>query len=319
MRKILLTIAALVVAVGSAAVGWFGVKAWQSSQEPTVPSPADTTDADISGETVTLTYRLSDVTAAAADVFVAPECGETWTPEWGAANGVEPKVDASLRQVSGVDTVTIVPGYTTPTAGIGFLAAEGNIIVTRDDVVVSPEWGAEFVPEYYVALPDETTLTQANIQLTGIAMCDVAEDLSAIWEGFDWTNATEDDVAAKQAEQEEFAAQHERLPAGTYKVYQWSPIVLGEDAAIARVLAEEGITGLAGLQYNAGYTELYEDPRVAEHCTEELDPDGNLMSRVCDVPEDVLAEVLEREVPVEYIADVPVAVAFSVAAEFTVE
>jgi len=58
---------------------------------------------------------------------------------------------------------------------------------------------------------------------------------------------------------------------------------------------------------------------VQEHCTDQSDAEGNLLSRNCDVPEDVLAEILTRDVPVEYIADIPPAVAFSLAAEFTVE
>ncbi|WP_062300010.1 hypothetical protein [Demequina maris] len=319
MRKILLALAAIVVALASAAAGWFGVKAWKASQSTEAPVPTPGATVETSGETIPLTFRLSEVEAAGDDLFDPPSCGETWTPESGEANGVLPKVDASLRQVQGVDTVTVVPGYTTSTAGLGFLASEGSIIVTRDDVVVTPDWGGEFVPEYFVAMPDETTLTQNNLEITGALLCDVSAGLNEIWQGFDWSTASEDEIAAKQAEAAAFYSAHEKLPAGTYRVYQWSPIILGEPAAIARVLSEEGITGLAGLQYNAGYTALVDDPEVAAHCTDHVDADGNLLNRSCDVPEDVLADALEREVPVEYIADVPPAVAFSVAAEFTVD
>ncbi|WP_062521848.1 hypothetical protein [Demequina silvatica] len=319
MRKILLALAALIIAVGSAAAGWFGVKAWKASQVAGTPLPNPVTSETASGETVPLTFRLSEVVASGNDLFDPPACGETWTPDGADANGVLPVVDASLSEVDGVDTVTVIPGYTTETAGLGFLASEGNVIVTRDDVVVTPDWGGEFVPEYFVATPGETTLTQNNLSITAALLCDVSDELNAIWQGFDWSTATEEQIAAKQAEAAEFYAAHESLPAGTYRVYQWSPIILGAPAASARVLAEEGITGLSGLQYNAGYTDLYDDPRVQEHCTDQVDADGNLLQRSCDVPEDVLAEVLERDVPVEYIADVPPAVAFSLAAEFTVE
>ncbi|WP_062304878.1 hypothetical protein [Demequina subtropica] len=320
MRKFLLALAALVVAVASAAAGWFGVKAWKASQDTgEAPSTAGPSTAATSGDTVDLTFRLSEVDASVDGLFEPPACGETWTPDTDQANGVLPKVDAALRQVAGIDTVTVVPGYTTDTAGLGFLASEGSIIVTRDDVVVTPGWGAEFVPEYYVATPGETTLTQSNVEFTGSTLCDVADELNAIWQGFDWSTATEDEIAAKQDETAAFNAEHESLTPGTYRVYQWSPIILGEPAAIARVLSEEGITGLAGLQYNAGYTALYDDPLIQEHCTDQVDAEGNLLARNCDVPEDVLAEVLERAVPVEYIADVPPAVAISLAAEFTVE
>lgn len=318
MRKILLAVAALAVAVASAAAGWFGVKAWRASQTVTEPTTA-ASEVPTSGATVSLTFRASEVEASVDGLFSAPACGETWTPPSGAANGVQPKLDASLRQVAGVDTVTVVPGYTTDTAGIGFLASEGEIIVTRDDVVVTPDWGADFVPEYYVASPGETTLTQNNVEFTGSTLCDVAAEFNAIWEGFDWSTATPDEVAAKQAESAAFTASHSTLPAGHYKVYQWSPIILGEPAALARVLASEGVTGIATLQFTIGYSVLADDPRVTEHCTDQLDAEGNLTSRTCDVPEDVLAEILTRDVPVEYIADVPPAVAFSVAAEFTVE
>ena len=318
MRKILLAVAALAVAVASAAAGWYGVKAWQSSRTTAEPTQSPSA-APTSGETVSLTFVAADLDAAVAGMFTAPACGETWTPPSGAANGVLPKVDAGLRQVAGVDTVTVVPGYTTDTAGIGFLASEGEIIVTRDDVVVTPEWGADFVPEYYVASPGETTLTQSDVEFSGSTLCDVAGELNAIWDGFDWATATEDQIAAKQAETAEFNAAHATLPPGNYKVYQWSPIVLGEPAALARVLASEGVTGMATLQFTIGYSPLAADERVAQYCTDQTDADGNVLARNCDVPEDVLTEVLRRDVPVEYIADVPPAVAFSVAAEFTVE
>ncbi|MDN4483834.1 hypothetical protein [Demequina lignilytica] len=319
MRKILLAVAALAIAVASAAAGWFGVKAWKSSQSAEPVPGASSSATPTSGETVALTFRASEVEDSVAGLFTAPACGETWTPESGAANGVEPKLDASLRQVAGVDTVTVVPGYTTDTAGIGFLASEGEIIVTRDDVVVTPEWGADFVPEYYVATSGETTLTQNNVEFTGSTLCDVAAELNAIWDGFDWATATDAEIAEKQEETAAFNEAHATLPPGDYKVYQWSPIILGEPAALARVLASEGVTGVATLQYTIGYSPLADDPRVTEYCTDQLDAEGALISRTCDVPEDVLAEVLTRDVPVEYIADVPPAVAFSVAAEFTVE
>ncbi|WP_062465182.1 hypothetical protein [Demequina soli] len=318
MRKFLLALAATVIAVASAAAGWFGVKAWKTSQDAPAPSASSVTQAT-SGETKAVTFRLSEVDKSVEGLFTSPQCGDTWTPPSQEANGVLPKVDASLRQVSGVDTVSVVPGYTTETAGLGFLASEGNIIVTRDDVVVTPDWGADFVPNYYVVTPGETTLTQNNVEFTGSTLCDVADELNAIWQGFDWSTATDAEIAAKQAETQQFNEDHKSLAPGHYKVYQWSPIILGEPAAIARVLAGEGITGLAGLQYNAGYTALYDDPRIAAHCTDQTDADGNLLERSCDVPEDVLAEVLQRQVPVEYIADVPPAVAFSVAAEFDVK
>ena len=318
MRKFLLVVAAIMVASASAAAGWFGVKAWKDAQTPTATDPTAIPTAT-SGQTVTLTFRRSEVVASAADLFSPPECGETWTPPSSEANGVLPKVDASLRQVDGVDTVTVVPGYTTSTAGIGFLASEGNVIVTRDDVVVTPEWGAEFIPEYFVASKNETTLTQNNVEFTGTTLCDVAADLNAIWDGFDWSNATDEELQAKQDETAAFNAAHTALPPGTYRVYQYSPIILGEPAAIARVLTEEGVTGLSTLQYTIGYSILADDERVAPYCTDTVDEQGTVTARNCDVPEDVLAEVLEREVPVEYIADVPPAEAFSLAAEFTVE
>lgn len=321
MRKILIIIAATLVAVGSAAAGWFGVKAWKTSQTAQQPAPTASPTASTStdGATVQLSFDAAAVVASADGLFTAPECGTTWTPDSAEANGVLPKVDVSLRTTGGVDTVSVVPGYSTKTAGIGFLASEGAWVVTRDDVVVTPDWGADFVPEYFVAQPGETTLTQNNVEFTGATLCDVADEFNAIWAGFDWSTATEDQIADKQAETAAFNDAHRSLPPGNYKVYQWSPIVLGEPAAVARVLAAEGVTGLGSLGYSIGYSVLADDPRVAEHCTDQTDADGNLLSRNCDVPAEVLAQVLTRDVPVDYIADVPPAVAFSVAAEFTVE
>ena len=107
--------------------------------------------------------------------------------------------DASLRSQNGVDELDISAGYkTTSNDPLAFLATEGNFIVTRNGVVVSPDWGAEYVPQYFVAQAGTITPTTDGATLTGSSLCDVADQLSAIWDNIDFATATPEDIAAAQ-------------------------------------------------------------------------------------------------------------------------
>ncbi|WP_061961527.1 hypothetical protein [Demequina flava] len=309
MNKALMVVGAVAIAGASAAVGWYGVKYLFAPDE---------TDASAGGEpagaTVPLTFDLSQVAAEGADLFTPPACGEEWTAQATRGNHVMPVVDVATDD----DGASVHVAFTSDLEGVtAFLAQEGQVIVTRDDVVVTPDWGTEFAPELFVTTEDHDTAPGATLQMSGASLCDVAGDLDAILGDFDWENATEDEIAAQYEKAAEFEQENQALPAGEYKVYAWTPIIVGEQAAVARKLAEEGITDLALLQYTAGYSPLADDPAIQPYCSENETPDGGT-ELLCDVPQDVLMELLERDVPESYIVDDEPVVAISEAFTFTV-
>ncbi|MFW7413920.1 hypothetical protein [Demequina sp. SO4-18] len=313
MNKGLMAVSAVAIAGLSAAVGWYGVQFLTSNSETPAAGPSVPPASDV--ETVPVTFNLDDVEAQASGLFTPPECGAEWSAEPTAANGVIPEVEVTQGSVRASATVTFTSDDDELTA---FLAQEGQLIITRDGVVVTPDWGTEFVPDLFVTATDTTAPSSDSIEFTGATLCDTAAELSAIWDDFEWSGASEEQIAERQQEAEDFEAENSDLPPGDYEVYAWTPVILGEPAAAARALAEEGVSGLAYLQYTAGYSVLQDDPRIADHCEEASTPDGQT-ELLCDVPQDVLTEVLTRDVPAHYIVDAPADVAISEPATFTVE
>lgn len=312
MNKGLMAVGAIAIAGLSAAVGWYGVQALTNTEAP-VAEPSGSPSPD--GATVSVTFNLDEVEAQAGDLFTPPLCGEDWSAEAAAANGVLPQVEVVQGAMSASATVSFASEDEALTA---FLAQEGQLIITRDGVVVTPDWGTEFVPDLFAASAENPAPSADSIDFNGATLCDTAAELSAIWDDFDWSGASEEQIAARQQEALEFEAENSDLPPGDYQVYAWTPVILGEPAAAARALVEEGVTQLAYLQYTAGYSAIQDDPRIADYCEDSRTPDGQ-SERLCDVPQDVLAEVLRRDVPEHYVIDAPAAVAISEPATFTVE
>ena len=305
MPKALKIAAAVMVALASAAIGWFGVKWYQDSKPAASPpvsaSPSPTTTAVAY---VHLTFNLTDLSAQVAGLIPHPQCGDTWSGEAADANGVKLAANADVTTLDGADHLSVASGYSTLSQeAVAFLGTEGDYIVTRDGVVVSPDWGAEYVPQYYVAIPGSVTPAGTGVSLTGPTLCDVADQLADIWAKVDFETATPEDIAAAQQATDAFNAAHASLPPGEYKIYAVAPIVLGEPAAIARALSEEGVNNVGTLSYSIGESPLGTDPRLDEYCVDEQDSTGATVSRNCDVPQEVLTEVLARDVPRAYVVE----------------
>lgn len=313
MPKALKITAAIVVALASAAIGWFGVKWWQEAQTAALPpSSGDPSPTTTAIAYVHLTFDIDAVATEAGGLVPHLACGDSFNEAAAAANGVEIVVDADLATVDGVDELTLTSGFRAQGQdAAAFLGTEGNYIVTRDGVVVSPDWGAEYVPQYYVAVPDSVTPAGDGATLTGPTLCDVADQLTEIWAGVDFATATPEDIAAAQEATNEFNAAHASLPPGEYKVYAVAPIVLGEPAAIARALSDEGVNDIGTLAYSIGETPLGSDPRLEPYCTDEKDASGDVVARNCAVPQDVLQEVIARDVPRAYVVEGEPALAVS--------
>ena len=315
MNKGLMAVGALAIAGASAAIGWYGVQLLVNPDSQAGATPVASPTQDSAASTVPVTFDVGQIEAEAAGLFTPPACGDEWSSEAQPANGVVPEVSVTHDAAGATASVSFV---TTEDQALAFLAQEGQLIVTRDGVVVTPDWGGEFVPDYRVASPEGPSTSSSTVDFSGPSLCDVAAELSAMWDDFDWESATDDDIAARQAEAEEFENEHRELPAGEYKVYAWTPVILGDSAAAARALIEEGFTDLAYLQYTAGYSPLADAAEIEEYCEESPTQDGS-SELLCDVPQDVLAGLLQREVPEHYVVDAPPAVAISEAATFTIE
>lgn len=314
MNKGLMAVGALAIAGASAAIGWYGVKLLVEPDAQPGAQPVATPTED-AADTVPVTFDVESIESQGAGLFTPPACGEEWSSEPAPANGVVPQVELAHNATGATASVSFV---TTQEQALAFLAQEGQLIVTRDGVVVTPDWGSEFVPEYRVASPEGPSTSTSTVDFSGASLCDVAAELSALWDDFDWESATDEQIAQRQAEAEEFENDNRDLPAGEYKVYAWTPVILGESAAAARALIEEGFTDLAYLQYTAGYSPLADSPEIADHCEESEAPDGST-ELLCDVPQEVLTGLLQRDVPAYYVVDAEPAVAISEAATFTIE
>lgn len=313
MKKVLMAVGAIAIAGLSAAIGWYGIKWLTAPDADQVATPTATPGAPT--PTIPVTFNLAEVEAQAAGLFTPPRCGETWSADSAAAHGIIPEVAVTTGATRASATMSFANTNEVLTA---FLAQEGQLIITRDDVVVTPDWGAEFVPELFVTTPQASAPASDVFQFTGATLCDTAAELSAIWDDFDWANATEAQIAQRQQQAADFEAEHASLPPGEYKVYAWTPVILGEPAAAARALVEEGFTDIAHLQYNAGYSPLRDDPRIQDHCEVTQNPDGQT-EMPCNVPQDVLTEVLARDVPPHYVVEDEAALAISEPATFIVE
>lgn len=320
MPRALKIVAALMVALASAAIGWFGVKWWQDAHPVAEPSPsASSTPTATAIAYVRLTFDVSKVSKAASAVMQHPACGDKWSGEEAAANSVVITADADLKSTDGVDTLTIGSAYTPKGQDpVAFVGAEGYYIVTRDGVVVSPDWGGEYVPQYFVAIPGSKTPAGEGVSLTGPTLCDVADELAQIWANIDFDTASPEDIQAAQDATDAFNAEHASLPAGEYKIYAVAPIIVGEPAAIARALNDEGVDDIGTLSYSIGDTPLANDERLDPYCTDQQSGEGDEVLRVCDVPQDVLNDVLSRDVPQEYVVDGAPALAVSAPVTITI-
>jgi hypothetical protein len=319
--KALKIVAALMVAVASAAIGWFGVKWWQDSQTSADPGPSlspSPTTSEIAY--VTLTFDADALRAEASAIIPRPVCGEEWVGTAASANGVTLSATAGLEDVDGNDQLVISAGFGLEGDDpIAFVSAEADYIVTRNGVVVSPDWGAEYVPAYFVAATSSETPAGASVSLSGPTLCDVADELAAIWADVDFETATAEDIAAAQALSDAFNAQNASLPSGEYKIYAVAPVTLGETAAIARALSDEGVANIGTLSYSIGNSPLGADERIVPYCTDETDANGDVVVRNCDVPADVLLEVLTRDVPAAYVVEGDTALAVSEPVTIVVE
>lgn len=256
-----------------------------------------------------------DVDAAVAG-YDWPECGETFAPAARSVGGVTPmpRYEGHRTEPDWGDWYEFGAGFESEDgARRGLLASGTSFVVTRNDVVV-----------YTQAMPDASvdlfTSGMRNAAAMGIdrsSLCDAQEAWQAKYGNIDWDALTQEEQEALSLEMTAFREQLGAMEPGTYKVYLVTPLVFGEQAALAQQFALDGVDGLSTLEYNIAYTPLAADPRVAPYCSVAVGLDGS--ERTCDVPADVLSEVLTLDLDPATIVDVAPGMGISAPLEFEVE
>jgi len=273
-----------VAAVAAVALaGWFGLS---HLPKPNTEVQGPTASASPTAPGVAVRWDPEPAFREALTNFHYPLCGEEFAPVAKAVGGVTPV--PAVHTTNLPQTGEILELSNAFTSGDGeataLLAAARSYVITKDDVVVF-SGGTEFYGmNFYTA---NAPSDGSGISLSPIMMCDGQEATSELYD------ATQDLSDAEQtAAQDELFKKWSTFKAGTYKIYFVTPMVFGEQAALAGSFARDGVTDTAMISLDISYSSLTDDPRLATYCFGEK-VSGDIH---CSPPADVLADVLTRRV-----------------------
>ncbi len=294
-------------AVAAVAVaGWFGL-----NHLPNLGKSAEAPSASASPSATGLlvTWNPEPDYKEAVASFHYPKCGETFAPSAEAVGGVTPSPKGTPQtDATYGDSLLVADGFASDDGKLTpLLAAPNMFVATLDDKVVytvSPEyWGMSFFA---------ANTPNANGSMIGFSasnLCDAQVAAKALSEKM---QGLSDDDQTKMWDL--FAKEWRDFPPGTYKIYQVTPMVFGEQAALGQAFAVEGVMDTWNLSSDISYTKLAEDPRVAPYCTGSWDV-GDF---ACKPPADVLKEVLTRQIDPTTINSTDPGVGISEPIEYTV-
>ena len=259
-----------------------------------------------------------DARAALGD-FEFPECGDQFAPAAQSVADVTvvPTMDQFDDDPNSGPWILLGSAFTsTNEERSSVLAGQGNFVVTLDDEVVFVS-GEEYngVDVYVV---NYTSGNNGGAGLSRSNLCDAreaSEEFEKQFADIDWATITPEDQARVDEAWEEFQKEWSVFPSGTYKIYQVSPIVFGEQLALAQAFLQEGIGSVNGLEYDISWSDLSRDPLIAPYCTGSWDV-GDWQ---CDPPADVLKKALTREVDPATIDHTEGGLAISEPLEYVVE
>src|SRR5690606_32567150 len=100
--------------------------------------------------------------------------------------------------------------------------------------------------------------------------------------------------------------EHAAMPSGRYTLYAWTPVVMGEQGAVAQHWHDMGFEDLADITDLSPSNPLMKDPRIAKYCSapDPEDPFAEAAFVCATIPQEVWDAVLTRDVPVDTIVDV---------------
>jgi hypothetical protein len=305
-------------AVAAVAVaGWFGL-----NHLPTLGTSAEapTASGSASPDVLKVTWNPMPEAQKALGGFTFPKCGDEYTPDAQSVNGITPLPSVHIEDFEGSDPfIMISPTFVSDDADPAQVLAGGSTyVVTLDDKVVLTTNETDANLDLFTANNPVSNNGIGGMGLTRSSLCDVEEKREEFGKSLDepdWATATQEEMDAYSKAWQDFDESLGDFPAGTYRVYQISPIVFGEQLALAQVFASEQLTNLSSLMYDISYTNLAQDPRVSPYCS----GDWNVGDWHCEPPPDVLKEVLTREVDPGAIDDVPPGLGISEPLEQVVE
>lgn len=309
-RRAQLRVGAL-AACGALVIG-VGVTAGAMALKPQPIQPGATPS--LSASTISVTW---DPTAAIADAtagFHVPKCGDAWAPTPTSVGGVTlaPQAQYWPLDGDGRDSVSVATSLHSDGPPVKFLADTYAYVITHEGVVVAAALTFE-------NLDLTGASSEASTQATMFAsdLCAAQDAAAEAWRSVglepNATDAmTDAQKAAIQPQLDDMHAQLEQirkdykaLPSGTYQVYAVTPIVFGEQLAAAQAIAATGYFNPGYINTDIGSTVFRNDPRISPYCSS-LDGSG-----FCDVPQDVLREVLTFTVDEASVDTTPSGVAIS--------
>jgi len=255
---------------------------------------AATASASPSPTVLAVTWHPQVEAMAARQGFIYPECGDNFEPEPQTVNGISGA--PSIERFNDEDMGTFVilsEGFATDSGEVrNVLSGAGGFVVTLNDLVMFTT-GSEY---------NGTNLFLANgsggnggAGLNRMNFCDTVEERAALEKEFadlDWATATQEDQEEYDRAWKDLAKQIGDFPPGTYKIYQVSPVIFGEQAALAAVFAQEGLGDISSLEFNISWSELSRDPSMAPYCIGSWD----LGDWQCTPPPEVVEALLTREI-----------------------
>lgn len=248
------------------------------------------------------------VAAVAAAGFEVPQCGDTYAPAPVEVGSVLPVVDAAFEEAWDVlpEQIAIATTFeATDGDDVWFLGADWGYVVTRDDVVVASD---VYLDSLELMTTGPASTSPSTVAMWGRFMCDAEAAVQELYDSRDYDpqDHTEEERAAIEDDYRAVIAAHEEIPAGTYQVYAISPVVFGEQVAVAINLKGTGLSSLSSLRSDLSGTIFADDPRIAPYCV------GTKETGIsCNPPQVLADEVLTVEINPELVLDRPWGVAIS--------
>lgn len=300
----------LVGAVGAVAVAALVVGGVQVFGSPTAPGASPSASPSPSVGAHQVTWNPEPEAQAAVAGFAIPQCGDAFAPAEQQVDGVA----AVIQMAPGAVEVTggmlgeplIARTSFTSTDGEprSFLASSTAWIITRDGVVVNVDMDGLSTLELTSTQESQTSLEAAF----PVHSCEAEAALAALYQEMGWDPDEPHSEAVA-----DLLAQYQQWPSGTYQAYAVSPIVFGEQLAVAESMRALGATQVARARDDVGSTPFGKDERLSPYC---FDDDG---SRTCaSVPPELLDEVLTFAIDPASVDTTPPGVAISAPTTFTV-
>ena len=279
-----------------------------------VAGPATTASASPSASLTPVTWNPRPGWDAAFVGFNLPACGEEFKPMQKAVGGITPEVRASLEDTAGFGAyINLVPNFVSEGEDeLPLLADPYMFVITLDHkVVYTPRQEFNGLELFHT----NAAVTAGGYGVGRWDFCDgraASEQLSRELDkkvGYkEWDAMSDEERALVDAAWEEFQEDWQDFEPGTYRVFYVTPMVFGDQLALAELFAADGVEQVQALTWDLSWTPLADDPRVAPYCTGSRDAGD----KVCNAPPEVIKEVLTRDVDPNTFVDTAPGVGISV-------